>query len=242
MSLQTFDGYVLHRIDRVNKTLQLALWHRDEGVLRAISSRRMTPEQLRHIRLFQHLQFSAAPARHPCVIQGCTAVAKALCLQGLSLYIGWYLNELTYRLLMERALPAALFMLYEQQLRWLADWDGDEESMAVWLRIYELNLLTYCGAAPDFNHDRYGDLIQADRYYDFSVTDGFVAIDSDSRHTLTPILSGRHLLELSQQIYSTQALQIWRYVHKCILRAQLKGQPIHSEQLIKRYMKDFKSS
>ncbi|WP_456374001.1 DNA repair protein RecO [Thiolapillus sp.] len=148
-------------------------------------------------------------------------------LLGTALFSGFYINELTQRLLGEHEPVPELFVAYEQCLRLLAQTDGSEIDTA--LRQYELSLLRVLGYGVDLETEaNTGKPVSAHEVYSYQIECGLRhASDGDSLRiggaTLLALAKGEGMDRRQRQ----EARQLMRHV----IGYYLGDRPLRSREL-----------
>lgn len=150
-------------------------------------------------------------------------------LSGMALISGFYLNELTLKLIAREDPAPAVFAAYDKAVRALTE----QPALAAVLRRYELALLNALGYAPALRTDSAGQPVDADRVYRCRA-DAAPYLDDG-----TPLLrqelaaSGATLLAMDAGVYDTpeirqQALALLRlYINE-----HLGGEPLATRDLL----------
>ncbi len=155
----------------------------------------------------------------------CEAAAPAIALNKKSLFCGFYINELTMRLLERQGPHARLFELYSASLHKLA---GAEEIEPV-LRQYERVLLSELGYGLILGQEaETGEPVDPEKHYRYDLEHGPVATTSDAKCSI----SGRTLLALEHdRQLSREGRREARELMRRVLAHYLGGRPIKSREL-----------
>ncbi len=148
-------------------------------------------------------------------------------LQKLSLYCGFYLNELLQRFLFRHDPHPQLFVDYQKCLHSLLH----EENIEQCLRYFELNMLTQTGYALQLDVDRHGEEIAADQRYDFMPGIGF-AKDRNGYVWGETLL----LLDAGSALHGEALIQSKRLL-RSILDQHLQGRPLKSRDVLAKMIK-----
>jgi DNA repair protein RecO (recombination protein O) len=146
-------------------------------------------------------------------------------LNGPSLLLGYYLNELLLKLLPREDAHAALFDAYAEALAALAR--GATE--AAELRRFEKTLLRELGYGLVLDRDADGAAVEAGRRYRYQVERGAVSADANDAGL---VLMGKTLLDLATDDYAdprslAEAKQLMRH----LLAHYLSGQPLQTRRV-----------
>ncbi|MCF6435794.1 DNA repair protein RecO [Pseudoalteromonas sp. MMG022] len=164
--------YLLHR--RAHSDSQLMLNTLVEGVGHLSMIARVKGRQAlkhnAHLRPFTPI-LAQYGGRHDLKYLNSFELAQnPLSLHGKQLYCGFYLNELTYRIVPRNEPQEQVFTLYQQHLTTLAK-QVDVEPV---LRSYEFQLLGLLGFGVEFDIDAYGEPVSANLSYQYLPEQGFV--------------------------------------------------------------------
>lgn len=138
---------------------------------------------------------------------------KLLPLKHKSLYCGFYLNELTARLVSVNEPLEEIFELYHQHLTQLTQ----ETDLEPILRSYEFQLLESLGVGLDFSCDAHGEALEPSTYYQYQNELGWVSLKGNKRG-----LSGQQIEQIAQLDFSDKltrnlAKQLTRYLLNTLL-------------------------
>lgn len=148
-------------------------------------------------------------------------------LQGLSLYCGFYINELVSYFLHKNDPCPEVFTEYKHCLQLLADTQETEEI----LRFFELNLMEQIGYGIQLNIDNNEALISPDKRYQFMAEMGMV-------ESITGYVSGETLLALDARTkLSKQALVEAKQLMRKIIDFQLQGKELKSRAVLAKIIK-----
>lgn len=154
------------------------------------------------------------------------AVSLTLPLETISLYSGFYVNELLVRLLPLETTYSELFQDYLICLTKLAQSSQQVEST---LRTFEFKLLQHIGYGIDFYHCLgTGKKVDENMTYQYLAEKGFIA--SISKNNL--IFYGRDLLAFAKQEFtSLDTLAAAKRFSRLVLKQYLGNQPLKSREL-----------
>lgn len=143
-------------------------------------------------------------------------------LQRLSLYCGFYVNELVQRFLHKHDPHTDLFIRYQACLQTLMASDAIEQS----LRYFELDLLEEVGYGIQLDLVAGRDTVQCDHYYDFQAELGIVEDQGGS-------ISGQALLALShREALLGATLSEAKLLTRKMLDVHLQGRPLKSRAVV----------
>ncbi|MBD1583167.1 DNA repair protein RecO [Pseudoalteromonas sp. S16_S37] len=134
-------------------------------------------------------------------------------LQGKQLYCGFYLNELTYRIVPRNEPLEQVFELYQTHLCSLAQ-NNDVEPI---LRSYEFQLLSALGFGIEFDIDAHGEPITANLHYQYIPELGFEPIDTPQYGFSGAVLLAMAEHDFAKATVRTPAKHLSRYLLKPLL-------------------------
>lgn len=144
-------------------------------------------------------------------------------LTGTQLYCGFYLNELTYRVVPCNEPLEAVFELYKTHLSLLSK-GKDVEPV---LRSYEFQLLSMLGFGLEFDYDAHGEAINAAYTYQYIVELGFVRTDQPQLG-----FSGAVLLAMAEHDFSNPSVrQPAKHLSRYLLKPLLGSRALKSREL-----------
>ncbi|MFT6907076.1 MAG: DNA repair protein RecO (recombination protein O) [Oleiphilaceae bacterium] len=176
------------------------------------------------------------------------APSPAITLHGYRLFSAYYLNELLLKLMPQDQASSStftyLFINYAKSLQGLSS----STDIEIPLREFEYYLLTDLGVFPDITNDIYGDLIEADRWYQFKSSMGFEPIlnfESSSKMLSSAYLLGENLTKLdsfSSEMYTDKQFMLqMKRLMRVLIHDLLGGKELKSRVLFKSYQ-PFRSS
>lgn len=136
-----------------------------------------------------------------------------LLLQGKQLYCGFYLNELTYRIVPRNEPLEQVFELYQTHLNSLTE-QADVEPI---LRSYEFQLLSALGFGVEFDIDADGEQISANLSYQYIPELGFMPTDTPHYGFSGAVLLAMAEHDFAKPIVRTPAKHLSRYLLKPLL-------------------------
>jgi len=142
-----------------------------------------------------------------------------------ALLSGWYLNELLLKLVLRADPQPAVFDLYARTLDRLRD----QQAVAAVLRGFERDLLVLLGFGLELGREAQGGApLQADRYYHFHPSLGFVATRADAEAAY----AGRSLLALADDDLQEDAvLEDARRLMRTALDDALEGRELRTRSV-----------
>jgi len=153
------------------------------------------------------------------------------------LFCAYYLNEILLKLLPESEKNTEIFVAYTEALQSLKDKTIEMELV---LRVFEVELLTKLGLAPDFTFDLKGDLIQAQQVYILKPQSGFQRVSTWAQQAM--LFDGKTLISLKESQFDqsgyfssdTDQIQFRRQskvLMRLLLNHALGGREIKSREL-----------
>lgn len=158
-------------------------------------------------------------------LTSCEAAAPAIALNKKSLFCGFYINELTMRLLERQDPHARLFEFYSRSLNKLAETEAVEPV----LRQYEKLLLSELGYGLILDQEaETGAPVDPEKQYRYDLEHGPVPTGSDAKSSI----SGSTLLALEhEQPLSREGRREARTLMRRVLAHYLGDRPIKSREL-----------
>lgn len=153
---------------------------------------------------------------------------KTVYLTGLTLYCGFYVNELTGHFLHLHDPNPEVFDSYVECLRALAEVDRQE----IVLRHYELNLLERLGYGVQLDFDPAAQKpVEADKLYEFYVESGPIEASNGQ-------FSGRVLLAISNREFTESNVRsAAKIIMRRVIDFYLQGKPLKSRSVINQVIK-----
>ncbi len=150
-------------------------------------------------------------------------------LKGLSLYCGFYINELIFFFLHKYDPHPEIFIEYQRCLILLSDSPTEVEQT---LRFFELNLIEYLGYGVQLNYDaQLNILVKEKAMYLFSSELGMIEHSKG-------YISGFTLLALDERAHLNKlALYESKQLMRRIIDFQLKGKKLNSRQVLAQIIK-----
>lgn len=153
-------------------------------------------------------------------------VSVQLPLTGNNLYCGFYLNELSCRLLPKGEQVSALFSLYEALM---SDWQMGAltlERLEPSLRAYELTLMQELGYAVDFEADCSGLPIESDSFYQLLPTEGFMLCEPLAADSFR----GSDIAAVSRGHFGGDQRSVAKRITRILLAPHLGRKPLKSRE------------
>lgn len=169
MRHQTLTGFALHQRRYRERSHIVHFFSQENGRVDGVL--RQMPPALYHLSSLQANGKSDLKNFSQLDVQG-----QPFYLQQRALFAGFYLNEMSLKLLpLEVAMPHtfAAYMVALEQLKLLSGDDQHDLQLRLILRRYEYQLLDELGYAIDFFHDKQGLSLDPDSSYTFALQEGF---------------------------------------------------------------------
>ncbi|WP_428610295.1 DNA repair protein RecO [Sedimenticola sp.] len=227
-------AYLLHRRDFSNSSLLVECFTERQGrfpaIVKGVKGRGKSASGL--LQPFIPLQVEWSGRGEIKSLTHYEADGRVLQLTGQALFCGFYVNELLMRLLQRNDPHEKLFYLYQQLLGRLAGSGVDE----VALRYFELDMLNELGYGIDLSvESQQGDLIVAEKWYQFVQESGLIACSRDSLHAT----SGRALLSLNLRTLGEPGeLREIRNFLRSVLGFYIGDKPLKSRELFRSAYRD----
>ncbi|MGZ8163679.1 MAG: DNA repair protein RecO [Methylobacter sp.] len=150
-------------------------------------------------------------------------------IKGLSLYCGFYINELVSRFLHKYDPHPEVFLDYGECLSGLADSSKIEAA----LRIFELNLMDNIGYGLNLEYDLLNEKpVDPIKKYQFNS-------ESGPTEAIDGVFSGSTLLALkSREFADSQTLFEAKMLMRKVIDVQLQGKPLKSRSIINQIIKN----
>lgn len=145
---------------------------------------------------------------------------------GNNLYCGFYLNELSCRLLPKGEQVGALFSLYEALMN---DWQMGAltlDALEPSLRAYELTLMQELGYAVDFEADCSGLPIESDSFYQLLPAEGFMPCESLAANSFC----GSDIAAISRGQFGGEQRSVAKRITRILLAPHLGRKPLKSRE------------
>ena len=204
--IKSIQAWLIHKQWSGDTSVRPCFFTSELGLVNCLYKGGRTPKKQAILQPFTPLWTNIDERHHHYYAQSVENEAPSLTLSGTSLFSALYLNELIYYLLKPLAAEPQLFQAYGFTLHHLALAENQEDIEAL-LRRFEWTLLQACGHGFSLSSDTVGQVIVAERYYQFIPGRGLILANKG-----TP---GVHLLalaadDLSQSEYRKSAKFIMR--------------------------------
>lgn len=158
----------------------------------------------------------------------------------LSLYSGYYVNELIIKILPVGAGCSELFGVYESTLRKLASSGTEKALLEAGLREFEFALLEEMGKGLNFTEESIsGNQVLSGQSYLISYDTGIEPYDAKlpAREINSEIItSGRVLLSIASRKWDSCSLATAKKINRCFINQFLGATPLYSRKLIRDYI------
>ncbi|MBQ4831924.1 DNA repair protein RecO [Pseudoalteromonas sp. MMG010] len=225
MDSEFYTAYLLHRRPFSDSQVMLDMLVEGVGQLRMLAriSGRQATKHKAQLQPFQSLLVHYTGKHELKYIQKFELHGQPQYLQGDQLYCGFYLNELTNRIVPVNEPIEQVFELYKTHL---SNLNSTSDLQAV-LRSYEFQLLELLGYGIDFNFDAQGDPIDIAYHYSYFAEQGFV-VQNDSHSGF----SGAQLKAMSSHDFSRKdVLYMAKQLSRYLLKPLLGNKPLKSREL-----------
>lgn len=225
--IQQQPAFVLHRRPYRNTSLLVDLFTRDYGRVSLIARSARGPRSRFKgiIEPFVSLEVNWAGRNDLKYLQQLEYSNFIPSLCGSQLMIGFYINELLYRLLASGMPFYELYHDYEKFIKYMTQ--RDEPRCRLVLCYFELRLLNYLGYGLTLDKTINGDLISPDEYYYFAADSGFELV-SQGRRNNPQVFKGSSMLSLLNNCLLDADVDSARRLLQISLRSQLGSKPLNS--------------
>src|SRR5690606_39087915 len=223
--------FVLHTYPFKETSLVVELFSRDFGRVAAVAKGARRPRSAMRgmLQSFQPLAAAWSGKNELRTLHSLEWGEGLLLLQGQALMCGFYMNELLLRLLPREDGHESLFDYYAQTLRLLSQ----SRNNAIILRRFELKMLQEMGYAVPLLLDEHGTEVDAGQLYYYIPERGACRVQHNETGQNGVQLSGKSLLDMSQDDYSTlQTQQQSKQLMRLLLGHYLGEKPLHTRQLL----------
>jgi len=223
-------AYLLHARDYRETSSLLTMFTQKFGLISLIAkgARRSKSKTRSFIVPFKKLEISWAGQSDLKTLTSIEEVnGTRLGLAGLSLYCGFYLNELVIRLLPFQDAHLELFQDYDATLCRL----NDQIKYEATLRLFEKHLLEYLGYGLNLQYDVLSQKpLEAEKYYRYDIESGPVlstAINNES------LYQGKTLIALANEdLQDSVIMKECKLLMRTVLNFYLGGKPLKSRELL----------
>lgn len=228
---QNQPAYILHSYPFRETSLVIEAFTRDAGRIALVARGARRPKSaLRGVLLaFQPVYLSWFGKSELRTLHSAEWQGGQTRLQGLALMCGFYLNELTLRLMARDDPHEQLFRHYRETLERLAL----DPHPAVALRLFERDLLRELGYAMLLEREaKSGDQIKADYEYTYEIESGPHRAGASTPERSR--LRGQTLLDLAAGTFSdAQSLRQSKSLLRMLINHHLAGQALNTRQLLR---------
>lgn len=225
MDSDFYTAYLLHRRPYSDSQVMLDMLVEGVGQLRMIAriSGRQATKHKAQLQPFQALLVHYSGKYDLKYINKFELHGSPHFLAGDELYCGFYLNELTNRIVPINEPIENIFQLYKAHL---ANLSSGTNLQAV-LRSYEFQLLELLGYGVDFNFDTNGEPIDKNKTYSYFPELGFI-VQQDNRTGF----SGTQLNAIASHDFSqADVLYMAKQLSRYLLKPLLGTKPLKSREL-----------
>lgn len=226
-------GYVLHTMPYRGSSLICDVFSEEYGRVRllALSARGPTSRFRGIFQTFSLLKFSARGRNELRTVSQATCIKSLVGLQSIPLFCAYYMHELLRLLLPLEEPSPQLFAVYAQTLDTLTT--CDTQNVAPCLRQFEKTLLEVCGYGLNFTMEaRTSKRIEADHYYQFYVSEGFVSCAKSPSSFL-----GEHVMAIAaEQWYTDPVAHAAKIIFRRAICDCLQGRTLASRALLKSFL------
>ncbi|MBH0057284.1 DNA repair protein RecO [Pseudoalteromonas sp. SWXJZ94C] len=225
MDSDFYTAYLLHRRPYSDSQVMLDMLVEGVGQLRMLAriSGRQATKHKAQLQPFQSLLVHYNGKYDLKYINKFELHGRSLFLKGDELYCGFYLNELTNRIVPINEPIEQVFHLYKTHLENL----NSGANLQAVLRSYEFQLLELLGYGVDFNFDASGEPIDETQTYSYFPEVGFL-IQDDTRSGF----SGLQLNAIANHDFSqSDVLYMAKQLSRYLLKPLLGNKPLKSREL-----------
>ncbi|HBI20977.1 MAG TPA: DNA repair protein RecO [Legionella sp.] len=224
MITEGLDAWVLHKRESGETYVQVTLFTREKGLVRAGYRGGRTPKKQGSLHVFTPLWLTLDVRRDWHYVHQLEAISPSLVLTGDGLFAGLYVNELLYHALTPLDRLPDFYDAYVHTLRALTA-ATERMVIEVVLRRFEWRLLMVCGYQMSLTHDaQSGAPIQASDHYAFIAGKGFV-LASDG-------FQGAHIMAWAcDSLNDIAVLKTVKSIMRRAIDHALDGKPIQARKL-----------
>ncbi len=225
MDSEFYTAYLLHRRPFSDSQVMLDMLVEGVGQLRMLAriSGRQATKHKAQLQPFQSLLVQYSGKSDLKYINRFEPHGGQTVLSGTQLYCGFYLNELTNRIVPINEPMESVYHLYKKHLDELST----TKNLQAVLRSYEFQLLEMLGYGVDFSVDAEGDVINDAANYQYFAEYGFLLHD-DPRSGF----SGKQLNAIAAHDFSApDVLYMAKQLSRYLLKPLLGKKPLKSREL-----------
>ncbi|CAC9582625.1 DNA recombination and repair protein RecO [uncultured Gammaproteobacteria bacterium] len=222
--IELTSAFLIHRRAFKESSLLLDFFTHEYGKIRLVG--RSLRKSKTSIQVFQHLKISYSGKGDLKGLNNWEVDDVPRRLQGESLILGMYVNELISRLLQDQDPHYELFVMYRDFVNQLTEIDA---ALHHWLlRLFENNLLQELGYGVDLSYDVVGNEINQDLMYEYQHQGGFAP-------SVTGKISGKLIYQLLADDINNMPdlvqLKVCRDLNRLRLKPLLGDKPLQSRSL-----------
>ncbi len=225
MDSEFYTAYLLHRRPFSDSQVMLDMLVEGVGQLRMLArvSGRQATKHKAQLQPFQSLLVQYSGKSDLKYINRFEPHGGQTMLQGTELYCGFYMNELTNRIVPINEPMESVYHLYKQHLDELST----TKNLQAVLRSYEFHLLEMLGYGVDFSVDAAGDEINDAANYQYFAEYGFLLHDDPNSG-----FSGKQLNAIAAHDFSApDVLYMAKQLSRYLLKPLLGKKPLKSREL-----------
>ena len=224
MITEGLDAWILHKRESGETSVQLTLFTREKGLVRAEYRGGRTPKKQGSLHVFTPLWLTLDVRRDWHYVRQLEAISPSFVLTGDGLFAGLYVNELLYHALSPLDSVPDFYDVYVETLRALSV-ASERMMIEVVLRRFEWQLLMVCGYQMSLTHDaQSGAPIQTSDHYAFIPGKGFV-LNSNG-------FEGAHIMAWASDILKDiSVLRTIKLIMRQAIDHALDGRPIQARKL-----------
>ncbi|KTC85635.1 MULTISPECIES: DNA repair protein RecO [Legionella] len=227
MTTETLEAWVLHKSPSGDSSARVSFFTREKGVLNCLYKGGRTPKKQAILQPFIPLWLAVDVRKDYYFVRQLEIQKEAVELRANSLFAGLYVNELIFYALSSMDSYPELFVIYQETLRGLADFN-DKLGIEVLLRRFEWALLLACGYSLSFTHEAHSiNPIRAHHCYQLLPDEGFILASAG--------IPGEHILALAEgQLDELKLLKTAKFIMRQAIDHLLGGRELKSRSLYPR--------
>ena len=242
MKVELSPCLILHHRDYRENSLLLDIFSKDHGRLDLVAKgiKRNKKQKADTYDLYQKYLLSWVAKSELGTLTYIEHAAQFSQLKPELMMLGFYINEITMRLLHKHEPHAELFLAYESILSRIQQ--AEDEN--VLLRYYECALLQALGYGIVLDYDvNTGEVIKSDEQYIYQFDYGPTNAIKNKKEANGVRISGETLLQLSTEKLSGEiCINEAKHLLRSILNRHLGSKPLASRQLYQSYLRNKKVS
>lgn len=241
MKVELSPCFILHHRDYRENSLLLDIFSREHGRLGLVAKGIKNNKRQRadNYDLYQGYLLSWTARAELGTLTGIELADKARPLGPRAVMTGFYLNEITLRLLHRHEPHAELYDAYAAAIRGLAQ--GEPEGAL--LRYYEYALLKQLGYGVILEQDvTTGEAVRPGEDYCYQPGAGPLRLPKNGRSGRGLVVSGATLLQIARQtLVDEHNIAEAKHLFRAILAGHLGNRPLASRQLYQAYIQNQKA-